>query len=117
MASVTTNHQHVQQAQVFNCEFDGFRNVNDTCLFEGVLEKEVYYMTNYQRCNPYSNTYNSRWKNQSKFRWINKKKSRIKEANNNLINNNKRGNRILLKILWRIVALDNNIKININNTL
>lgn len=54
---VHTQKPQVQQAAALRCDCCGKEHANDECVPEG-LSEEANYMRNYQRGNPYSNTYN-----------------------------------------------------------
>jgi len=48
------------QAPILRCDFCGEGHANGECIPEGVSE-EANYTGNYQKGNPYSNTYISAW--------------------------------------------------------
>jgi hypothetical protein len=60
--------QQIQQAQVLRCEFYGEGHANSECVPEGVRE-EANYRRNYQEENPYSNTYNMGWTQNSNLKY------------------------------------------------
>jgi len=58
--SMSVSQGQAQQATSLRCDFCGEGHANGECVPEGVSE-EANYMGNYQKNNPYSNTYNPGW--------------------------------------------------------
>lgn len=59
-----------QQVEVLRCELYGVGHNNAECVFEEEFE-QVNYIGNYQKENPFSNTYNPTWKDHLSLKWIN----------------------------------------------
>jgi len=65
--------QQIQQAQVLRCKFCGEGQANGECVPKGVCE-EATFMRNYQKENPYSNTYNMGWTQNPNLKYSNNNK-------------------------------------------
>lgn len=59
----------MNHVQSLKCDFYGGGHENERCLFKGVSEEAQF--ANFQKNNPYSNTYNPGWKVHPNFRWSN----------------------------------------------
>jgi len=73
--AISIRQVQVQQPQVLRCEFCGEGHANGECVPERVSE-EASYMRNYQKENPYSNTYKMGWT----------QNPNVKYSNNNTLN-------------------------------
>lgn len=63
------NKSNVSQVQALKYEFCVGGHENRRCSLERVSEEAQF--ANFQKNNPYSNTYNSGWKDHLNFRWSN----------------------------------------------
>lgn len=61
----------MSHVQALRCNFCGGGYENYRCSSEGSNEEAK--VSNFQRNNPYSNTYNPGWKDHPNFRWVNNK--------------------------------------------
>lgn len=69
LAESSSGRANVSQVQVLRCDFYGGEHANERCSLEGT-SVEVQF-AGFQKKNPYSNTYNSGWKDHPNFRWSN----------------------------------------------
>lgn len=69
LAKWCLNKANVSQMQSLKCDFCGGGHENRRSSLEGVSEESQF--ANFQKNNPYSNTYNMGWKDYPNFRWRN----------------------------------------------
>lgn len=69
LAECSFGKANVSQVQALRCDLCGEGHENGRCSLEGSTKEAKF--SNFNKNNPYSNTYSSRWKDHPNFQWSN----------------------------------------------